>query len=77
MAWEHAETWIVRTKKEDSAFLYAVVEANEGVATVSTLAHSPGDPERVVELLVPASRAEDARRMIESLGSVVLSVERR
>jgi hypothetical protein len=53
----------IRTRKEDSAFLYHLLEAHEGLAAYTTLPHRPHDPFRDMELIV----TEGFRRDLEDL----------
>lgn len=53
----------IRTRKEDSAFLYHLLEAHEGLAAYSTLPHRPHDAFRDMELIV----TEDFRADLEAL----------
>src|SRR4051812_47489029 len=43
----------IRVKSVDSAFVYAILESHEGIASYSTLKHQPGDPHRDLELSIP------------------------
>jgi len=41
---------VIRVPKEESAFTYFQLEANEGLAFYSTLPHTNGDPTRDLEI---------------------------
>lgn len=57
----------LRVRKEDSAHVYAILESHEGIASYSTLAHSPGDPHRDLELTVPSGFKAEVERVIREL----------
>ncbi|NDG83555.1 MAG: hypothetical protein EBX52_00780 [Proteobacteria bacterium] len=59
----HAHKIFVRTRKEDSALLYHLLEAHEGLVSYSTLPHQKHDAFRDLELLV----TEDLRLDLELL----------
>jgi len=42
--------YVIRLSKEDSAFLYFQLEANDGICFYSTLPHSPHDQFRDIDL---------------------------
>jgi hypothetical protein len=65
----------IRVRKEDSAFVYFVLEAHEGVTAYSTLDFKPGDPHRDLMLFVPPDFASDADRIIASLGDMVYELK--
>ena len=58
---------VFRCRKEDSAYLYAIFEAHEGVAVASTLRHATGDLHRDVELQFEADFTVELERIIEGL----------
>ena len=57
-------TLVIRLRKEDTAYVYAILEANEGIAAYSTLNGSPGDRHRDLELLVPDGFTEEMDRLL-------------
>jgi hypothetical protein len=65
----------VRVRKEDSAFVYAVFEAHEGVLSYTTLDHRAGDLHRDLELSIPAGLADEARRILEDLGEMIYELD--
>jgi hypothetical protein len=67
----HAHKIFIRTKKEDSAFVYHVFEAHEGLVSVSTLPHQPHDPFRDLELLVTVELKADLEAILEDLSEIV------
>lgn len=57
----------IRVRSDDSAFVYSVFEASEGVCAYSTLPHSPGDRHRDLELVIPAGQLPEAERILKNL----------
>lgn len=55
---------VLRVAKEESALLYALLEAHEGLTSLSTLPHREGDLHRDVELLYPADQAPELERVL-------------
>lgn len=66
----------LRVRKEDSAFVYAVLEAHEGICSYSTLDHVPGSLHRDLELQVPSGWTEEVDRVIQDLGDYVYVLTR-
>jgi len=67
----HAYKIIVRTKKEDSAFLYTILEAQEGLTAYSTLDFKNADPNRDVELIIPPMLVDDVRALLADMKDIV------
>jgi hypothetical protein len=57
----------IRVRSEDSAFVYSVFEASEGVCAYSTLPHRPGDRHRDLELVIPTGQLEEIERILADL----------
>ena len=57
----------IRVKKEDSAYVYCILEGHEGVAAYSTLPHQEGDLHRDLELSVPDDFLTEAEALIKQL----------
>ncbi len=73
----HAYKIFIRTKKEDSAFVYHVFEAHEGLVAYSTLDFKPQDPFRDLELLVTPELKADLDILLVELSTgpeAVLSI---
>ena len=66
---EHSTIRRVRVRSEDSAFIYAVLEASEGVCAYSTLPHRPGDRHRDLELVIPLGQEIEVDRILADLYS--------
>jgi len=62
---------VVRVSKEDSAFLYFTMEANEGLCFYSTLEESQGLPHRDVEIYLSTSLQNEVEKMLEHLASEI------
>ena len=67
----HAHKIFIRTRKEDSAFVYHILEAQEGLAAYSTLDFKSHDPFRDLELLVPKELVFQMSELLDSLGDMV------
>jgi hypothetical protein len=61
----------VRVRKQDSAFVYCILESHEGIASYSTLAHEAGAAHRDLELQIPPDFAEDVERVLKQLGEMI------
>jgi hypothetical protein len=61
----------IRVRREDSAFVYFVLEAHEGVTSYSTLDHVPGDLHRDLELLYSRDCEGEVEEVLRSLGTRV------
>jgi len=61
----------IRVRKQDSAFLYFILEASEGITSYSTLHHKPGDPYRDLELRIPPDFVAEVEDLLKSLGEMV------
>ena len=58
---------ILRVKKEDSAYLYQVIESYEGITNHSTLGEAKGVPHRDVILHIAPDLRHHVERMVEEL----------
>ncbi len=59
----------IRVRKEDSAYIYCILEASEGIAAYSTLPHKAGELHRDLELQIPVAFLTDVERLISHLRS--------
>jgi len=64
----------IRVRKEDSAFVYNILEAHEGLASYSTLSHRPGEAHRDLELTIPDSLLPEALRMLASINTLFVEL---
>ena len=71
----HAKKIIVRSRKEDSAFLYHTLEAHDGLVAYSTLSFEPHDRHRDLELLVAPESLNELRSVLHDLGDLVVILE--
>ncbi len=58
----------IRVRKQDSAFVYAILEAEEGIAAYSTLEGPITEAHRDLELQVPLDFIPDVKRVLDQLG---------
>ncbi len=65
----------IRVKKEESAFVYCILEASEGITSYSTLDYPPGAAYRDLELQVPLDFEEDVERVLSQLGDLVYDLD--
>ncbi len=65
---------VIRVRKEDSAFVYFILEASEGITSYSTLEHRPGDAYRDLELRTPVDFAEEVDELLQRLGTMVQEI---
>ena len=63
----------IRVRKEDSAFVYAVLEASEGIASYSTVDYRAGEWSRDLELQIPAGLRQEVDATLKSLEESLLS----
>lgn len=61
----------VRVRSEDSAFVYFVMEAHEGVMSYRTLDHQEGVAYRDLEVLIPASQEAEGIQVLERIPEVL------
>jgi len=66
---------VIRVRKEDSAFIYNILEAHEGLAFYSTLPHQTGDAHRDLELNIPVSLVNEAALMLESMKELFIELK--
>ncbi len=57
----------IRVRKEDSAYVYAILEAQDGIVAYSTLDYRPGDHHRDLELIVPLGFTREVNDLLEVL----------
>ena len=57
----------IRVRKEESAYVYNVLESYEGLASYSTLDHKPGDAHRDLELNVPWAFQDEVEELLKHL----------
>lgn len=67
----HAKKIIIRSKKEDSAFLYHIFEAHEGLASYCTLPFQAHDLHRDMELNFAPEAEADVRKVLVDFGDMI------
>jgi hypothetical protein len=61
----------IRVRKEDSAYVYCILESHEGITSYSTLDHQAGDPFRDLELQIPFDFVDEVNRVLKDLGDMI------
>lgn len=61
----------IRVKKEDSAFVYFILESYEGITSYSTLDFKQGDPHRDLELRIPPDFVGEVDELLQTLGEMI------
>ena len=67
----YSERIVIRVKKEDSAFVYFILESYEGIASYSTLDFKTGDAHRDLELRIPPDYLTEVEALLKQLGEMV------
>lgn len=65
----------IRVKKEDSAFVYFILESHEGIVSYSTLDFEKGDLYRDLELRIPPDFIDEVEKVLEQLGDIIYEPE--
>lgn len=58
---------LLKVKKEDSAIVYFILEANEGICFYSTIPHETHDPFRTVEVKYTKELEKEFNQIINQL----------
>jgi hypothetical protein len=66
---------IIRVRKEDSAFVYFILESYEGIASYSTLEFKQGDAYRDLELRIPPDFVAEVDDLLQRLGDLVYEIK--
>ncbi len=61
----------IRVRKEDSAFVYFILESYEGITSYSTLEFQKGDPYRDLELRIPPDFLNEVNDLLNRLGDLI------
>ena len=64
----------IRCRKEDSAFIYCILESHEGIVSYSTVDYGAGQAHRDLELRIPPDFAEEVERVMKELGDLVYEI---
>jgi hypothetical protein len=70
----HSVVKVIRVKKEDSAFVYFILESYEGITSYSTLDHREGDAYRDLELRIPPDFVAEVEDLLKRLGDLVYEI---
>jgi hypothetical protein len=65
---------VIRVRKEDSAFVYFILESYEGITSYSTLPHKVGEPFRDLELRIPPDFVGDVDDLLARLGELAYEI---
>ena len=57
----------IRVAREESAFVYAILEASEGICFYSTVPHQHGEMHRDLDLVIPPAFLQQVRALIADL----------
>jgi hypothetical protein len=57
----------IRVHRRDSAFIYAILESLEGMASFSTLPDEPGQTHRDIALFIPPSCERDINIILDGM----------
>lgn len=71
----HSVRKVIRVKKEDSAFVYFILESYEGITSYSTLDFKQGDTYRDLELRIPPDFVEEVEDLLKKLGDLVHEIK--
>lgn len=61
----------IRVRKEDSAFVYNILESYEGITSYSTLDFNPGDAYRDLELRIAPDFEQEVVAVLKTLGEMI------
>lgn len=64
----------IRVAKEESVFLYNILESHEGIVAYSTLPHRAGDLHRDLELYIPPDFEAETDALLRNLGELVYEI---
>ena len=65
---------IIRVRKQDSAFVYFILEAQEGIVAYSTLDFKPEDAHRDLLLMIPPDFVSEVDKLLKELGELVYEI---
>ncbi len=67
----HSLRKVIRVKKEDSAYVYFILESYEGITSYSTLEFKTGDLYRDLELRIPPDFEQEVEVLLKSFGDMI------
>lgn len=65
----------IRVRKEDSAFVYFILESEEGITSYSTIDYKPGEAHRDLELRIAPDFLLDVEELLSRLGDLVYELD--
>ena len=65
----------VRVLKEDAAYLTAIIDAQPGTVSHTTLPHQEGSAHRDLKLMIPKGNENDVRELINALHGEIMITE--
>jgi hypothetical protein len=65
----------IRMRKEDSAFVYFILEAHEGICSYSTLPFEPTDAHRDMLLRIPPDFVQEVQAVLNELGDKIYELK--
>ncbi|MGK5087655.1 DUF4911 domain-containing protein [Bdellovibrionota bacterium FG-2] len=65
----------IRVRSEDSAFVYFIMEAQEGICSYSTLDFKSGDAHRDLELRIPPDFLDEVNSLLAELGEMIVFLD--
>jgi hypothetical protein len=65
----------IRVRKEDSAYVYFILESYEGIVSYSTLEHRVGAAYRDLELRIPPDFTREVEELLEAWKDLVVVLE--
>ena len=68
-------SYIVDVAKQESSFLYFILESNEGICFYSTLEHQEGDPNRKIVINVPTGLLTEFEQIMARLSQSITGIE--
>jgi hypothetical protein len=66
---------VIRVKKEDSAYVYFILESYEGLTSYSTLDFEVGCPYRDLELRIPVDFLTEVEELLKSFGDMIYEIK--
>ncbi len=64
----------IRVSKQDSAFVYAILESHEGICSYSTLDFQLQDAHRDLELTIPVWFLTECEWVLGELGDIIYEI---
>ena len=62
---------VIRVPKENAAFIYFQLEANDGLCFYSTLDFEKGDPNRELKISCDSSLKDEVKRLLDKLSQTI------